>query len=96
MFSLEKFIPIDSNYSFMSLRKAMLLLSSFLTIISILLLIFKGLNLGIDFKGGTLIEVSAENIKTNIAELRQSLLKMNLGDVAVKKFGTENDYLVKI
>ena len=72
------------------------ILSSILIFLSFLVLLIKGLNLGVDFKGGTLIEVRAENIKTNIAELRQSLLKMNLGDVAVKKFGKENDYLVKI
>jgi preprotein translocase SecF subunit len=63
---------------------------------SILVLIFKGLNLGVDFKGGTLIEIRTENSIINIAEIRQSFLKMNLGDVTVKKFGKENDYLVKI
>ena len=72
------------------------ILSCILIFLAFLVLLIKGLNLGVDFKGGTLIEVRAENIKTNIAELRQSLLKMNLGDVAVKKFGKENDYLVKI
>ena len=72
------------------------ILSSILIFLSFLVLLIKGLNLGVDFKGGTLIEVRAENIKTNIAEIRQSLLKMNLGDINVKKFGKENDYLVKI
>ena len=72
------------------------ILSSMLIFLSLLVLLIKGLNLGVDFKGGTLIEVRAENTKTNIAEIRQSLLKMELGDVAVKKFGKENDYLVKI
>jgi len=61
-----------------------------------LVLLFKGLNLGVDFKGGTLIEVRTENSKSDIAEIRQSLLRMNLGDVTVKKFGKEQDYLVKI
>jgi preprotein translocase SecF subunit len=54
------------------------------------------LNLGVDFKGGTLIEVRIENSKIAISEIRQSLLKMNLGDVNVKKFGKENDYLIKV
>ena len=72
------------------------ILSSVLIFLSVLVLLIKGLNLGIDFKGGTLIEVRAENTNANIAEIRQSLLKMELGDVAVKKFGKENDYLVKI
>ncbi len=72
------------------------LLSILLIILSILILLFKGLNLGIDFKGGTLIELRPENIKVNISEIRQSFMKMNLGDVNVKKFGEENNYLVKI
>ena len=72
------------------------LLSIFLIILSILILLFNGLNLGIDFKGGTLIELRPENIKVNISEIRQSFMKMNLGDVNVKKFGEENNYLVKI
>ena len=70
--------------------------SSILIFLSILALLFKGLNLGVDFKGGTLIEVRTENSKSDIAEIRQSLLSMNLGDVTVKKFGKEQDYLVKI
>ena len=72
------------------------ILSVILIIFSILVLLFKGLNLGVDFKGGTLIELRTENSMTNIAEIRQSFLKMNLGDVTVKKFGKENDYLAKI
>ena len=72
------------------------IVSSILIFLSILILLVKGLNLGVDFKGGTLIEVRTENAKTNISEIRQSLLKMNLGDVNVKRFGVENDYLIKI
>ena len=70
--------------------------SSILIFLSILVLLIKGLNLGVDFKGGTLIEVRTENSITTITEIRESFLKMNLGDVTVKKFGKENDYLVKI
>jgi len=72
------------------------IVSLILIIISIFILVAKGLNLGVDFKGGTLIELRAENSIINISEIRQSFLKMNLGDVTVKKFGKENDYLVKI
>ncbi len=54
------------------------------------------MNLGVDFKGGTLIELRTENSTIGIAEIRHSFLKMNLGDVTVKKFGKENDYLAKI
>ncbi len=71
------------------------LVSFSLIIISILLLFFKGLNYGVDFKGGTLIELRANDSQINIFKLRQSLLNMKLGDVNVKQFGNQNDYLVK-
>jgi len=71
-------------------------LSLSLVIISILLLFFKGLNFGVDFKGGTLIELRANDKSINVTSLRQSFSKMNLGDFNVKKFGNENDFLIKI
>ena len=71
------------------------ILSISLVVISLLLLIFKGLNFSIDFKGGTLIELRASDQQITISQLRQSFLKMNLGDVSVKKFGKENDYLIQ-
>ena len=71
------------------------LLSSILIVVSLLLLIFKGLNFGIDFKGGTLIELRSSDKKINISSLRDNLTQMNLGDVSVKNFGNENDYLIK-
>ncbi|MDB9936596.1 protein translocase subunit SecF [Candidatus Pelagibacter sp.] len=72
------------------------LISLSLVLISILLLFFKGLNYGVDFKGGTVIELRANNDSINVTSLRQSFNKMNLGDFNVKKFGNENDFLIKI
>ena len=87
---------ISKEIKFSNFYKKLNILSLVFIVLSILVLVFKGLNLGVDFKGGTLIEIRTENSKTDIAEIRQSLLKMNLGDITVKKFGTENDFLVKI
>ena len=87
-------VPKDIKFSYF--YKKLNILSLIFIIFSILVLLFKGLNLGVDFKGGTLIELRAENSITTIAEIRQSFLRMNLGDVTVKKFGKANDYLVKI
>ena len=87
---------LPKNINFSSFYKKLNMLSVLLIFLSVIIIIFKGLNLGVDFKGGTLIEVRTENLKTDIAEIRQSFLKMNLGDVTVKKFGKEGDYLVKI
>ena len=69
-------------------------ISIFFVFVSILLLVFKGLNYEIDFKGGTLIELRTTDEKINISSLRKSFNNMNLGDVNVKKFGNENDFLV--
>ena len=71
------------------------ILSVSLVIISLLLLTFKGLNFGIDFKGGTLIELRSSATKVNVSSLRDNLSQMNLGDVSVKNFGNETDYLIK-
>ena len=87
---------ISKDIKFSHFYRKLNILSLIFIIFSILVLVFKGLNLGVDFKGGTLIEIRTENSAINIAEIRQSFLKMNLGDVTVKKFGKENDYLVKI
>jgi preprotein translocase SecF subunit len=72
------------------------LISLGLVICSILLLIFKGLNFGVDFKGGTLIELRANDKKINVTSLRDAFNNMNLGDINIKKFGNENDFLIKI
>ena len=87
---------ISKDIKFSLLYKKLNILSLILIALSISFLLFKGLNLGVDFKGGTLIEVRTENSNINIAEIRQSFLNMNLGDVTIKKFGQKNDYLVKI
>ena len=72
------------------------IISVVLIICSILLLIFKGLNFGIDFKGGTLIELRTNDKNINVSSLRDTLNSMNLGDINVKKFGNESDFLIKI
>jgi len=72
------------------------LISAILVAVSILLLIFKGLNFGVDFKGGTLIELRSLDKKINTTSLRDNLNNMNLGDVNVKKFGGEDIFLIKI
>ena len=69
--------------------------SLFAVIVSILFLFFKGLNYGVDFKGGTLLEIRIDNKNIEIQEIRRSLNIPELGDVSVKQFGTEGDFLIK-
>ena len=71
------------------------ILSITLVVISLTFLIFKGLNFGIDFKGGTLIELRSSDSKINVSSLRDKFSQMNLGDVSVKKFGNDTDFLIK-
>jgi len=71
------------------------ILSIILIVISLFLLLFKGLNYGVDFKGGTLIELRTNQASSKISLIRDSFNQMNLGDVSVKNFGNETDYIVK-
>jgi len=86
---------IKKNIQFNKYYKFFNLLSSVLVVISLCLLIFKGLNFGVDFKGGTLIELRANDKQITISSLRSAFSNMNLGDVAIKKFGKDSDYLIK-
>jgi len=89
-------LKLSKNIDFYKYYKKFNLLSLIFIFLSIFTLFFNGLNLGVDFKGGTLIEVRAQNDDIKISNIRNSLLNMNLGDVTVKKFGKENDFLIKI
>ena len=84
-----------SNISFNKFYRKFNILSLVLIVISLVFLIFKGLNYGVDFKGGTLIELRTSDKTNNISLIRDSFNQMNLGDVSVKSFGNETDYIVK-
>ncbi len=83
------------NINFVSKFKIANIASITIFILSIIFIVFKGLNYGIDFKGGTLIELRAEK-KLATSSIREALNLMNLGDVSIKKFGKDGDYLIKV
>jgi len=85
---------MNSKLNFSSKFKLANIFSLIIFSISVIFIIFKGLNYGIDFKGGTLIELRTDN--TNASAIRTLLNEMNLGDVNVKKFGKDGDYLIKV
>jgi preprotein translocase SecF subunit len=85
---------MNNKFNFSSKFKIANIFSLLLFSTSILFILFKGLNYGIDFKGGTLIELRADN--TNASSIRSILYNMDLGDVNVKNFGKEGDYLIKV
>ena len=83
------------NINFVSKFKKANILSVIIFVLSITLISFKGLNYGIDFKGGTLIELRTDkSIETSL--IRDSLKNMDLGDVNVKSFGKKGDFLIKV
>ena len=86
---------MKQNINFNKYYKLFNIISIVLVILSIISIIFKGLNYGVDFKGGTLIELRLNDNQTTISNLRSAFNNMNLGDVAIKNFGNDNDYLIK-
>ena len=83
------------NINFVSKFKSANIISIIIFSLSVFFILFKGLNYGIDFKGGTLIELRTE-ASVNATSIRDTLKTMDLGDVNVKKFGKEGDYLIKV
>ena len=81
--------------SFNKFYKSFNILSIVLIIASLILLAFKGLNYGVDFKGGTLIELRTDLNSANIKKIRDSFSQLNLGDVSVKNFGNDTDFIIK-
>ena len=86
---------MNIKYNFVSKFKLANIISILSVIISFLFILFKGLNFGIDFKGGTLIELRVDSKNIQISEIRDSFSNMNLGDLNVKEFGKTGDYLIK-
>jgi len=90
-----KFFRVKTDIPFMKFRKISAIISTSIFIASILFLIFRGLNLGVDFTGGTLMEVSYPQT-ANLEEIRTSLKKIDLPEAQVQNFGTSNDVLIRL
>ena len=89
MLNLKPDIPFINYFRLFNI------ISLILILISLGSIFYKGLNFGVDFKGGTFIELRVDYNEIRISEVREAFLKMNLGDVNVKKFGKEGDNLIK-
>ena len=85
----------NKKFNFLKFKKLFLILSLVIFCSSIGVFLTKGLNLGIDFKGGTVIEMKLSEPYSS-EKIRESLLKINLGDVSVKEFGSEKEFLATI
>ena len=89
-------IPEDTKLNFLLFKNVFLSLSVLVVLISFLSTWVIGLNFGIDFRGGVLLEIRSKNGIANISELRSSLDKFNLGEVTIQEFGRPGDALVRI
>ena len=88
-------MTVSTKYNFTDYFKTANIISLFMVTVSLILIIFKGVNFGIDFKGGTLIELRVVSNSIKISDIRSSLSNINLGDLNVKEFGKDGDYLIK-
>ena len=84
-----------NNYNFEQKFKLANITSMILVLLSIFMILFKGLNFGIDFKGGTLMELRCDSTNIQISDVRSSFNHLDLGDINVKEFGKKGDFLIK-
>jgi len=92
---LLRIVPDDTKFDFMRFRRISFPISALLSIIAISLYFFHGLNFGIDFKGGTLIEVQSKG-PADLAKMRAALGSLGLGEVQLQQFGAPNDVLIRV
>jgi len=93
---LLRIVPDDTKFDFMRFRHISFPISALLSIAALLLFFFHGLNFGIDFIGGTLIEVQSKTGPADMAKMRTTLSGLGLGDVQLQQFGAPTDVLIRV
>ncbi|TPI31467.1 protein translocase subunit SecDF [Mesorhizobium sp. B3-1-6] len=90
------FIPPGTKIPFMGIRRWTFALSSTLSILSVVGFLTLGINYGIDFKGGSLIEVQSKKGDADLGDIRSRLSELNIGEIQVQQFGAPNDVLIRV
>jgi len=93
---LLRIVPDDTRFDFMRFRRISFPISALLSIAAIFLYFFHGLNFGIDFIGGTLVEVQSKAGPADLAKMRTTLGGLGLGDVQLQQFGAPTDVLIRV
>jgi preprotein translocase subunit SecF len=91
-----RIVPDDTHFDFTQFRRISFPISATLSIVAITLFFTHGLNFGIDFKGGTLLEVRAKSGTADIASMRAHLNGLGLGDVQLQQFGGQEEVLIRV
>ena len=90
------FIPPGTKIPFMGIRRWTFALSSLLSILSVVGFLTIDINYGIDFKGGSMIEVQSKQGDANLGDIRNRLSELNIGEIQVQQFGAPNDVLIRV
>jgi len=93
---LLRIVPDDTKFDFIRFRRISFPISAFLSIVALVAFFMLGLNFGIDFKGGTLLEVRYPNNTLNIADVRSTLESLNLGEVQIQEIGGDGEVLIRV
>ncbi len=93
---LLRIVPDDTKFDFMRFRRISFPMSALLSILAIFLYFFHGLNFGIDFVGGTLIEVQSKSGPADLAKMREAVSGLGLGEVQLQQFGAPTDVLLRV
>lgn len=93
---LLRIVPDNTKFDFMRFRRISFPISAVLSILAMLLYFYHGLNFGIDFVGGTLMEIQSKSGPADLAKMRATLGGLNLGDIQLQQFGAPTDVLIRI
>lgn len=93
---LIDYIPAQTNIAFMRLRHVTFPLSAAVVVIAMVCFLVFGFNLGIDFRGGTLIEAQTSQQQADLGGLREHLTDLDVGDVQIQEFGSPRDVLIRV
>ena len=93
---LLRIVPDNTTFDFMRFRRISFPMSALMSILAITLYFTHGLNFGIDFRGGTLVEVQTKAGPADLAKMRSSLNALGLGDVQLQEFGAPDDVLIRV